>query len=95
MLPESTEPSSESRFVAIWRVGLSGSPQIIYRDVLSLSDELSSVSLMGLLSANFSFVGDVDGGVVNVFSDVVDDTDVRLLLLIDKADVNSRREIES
>lgn len=49
---------------------------------------------MGLLS-NFSIVGDVHDGVVNVCSDVVDDTDVKLLLLIDNVDVNSKREIES
>lgn len=45
------------------------------------------------LSSNFSIVGDVHGGVV--CSDVDEDTDVKLLLLIDKADVSSRREIES
>lgn len=47
------------------------------------------------LSSNFSIVGDVHGGVVNVCSDVDDETDVKLLLLIDNADVSSRRVIES
>lgn len=40
-------------------------------------------------------VGDVHGGVVNVCSEVDDETDVKLLLLMDRADVNSRREMES
>lgn len=62
----------------------------LYREVLSLGEEFSSVSLLGL-----SMVGDVHGGVVNVCSDVDEETDVKLLLLIDRADVSSRREIES
>lgn len=65
-----------------------------HRDVLSLGEALPSVSLIDL-SSNFSLAGDVHGGVVNVLSDVVDDTDVKLLLLVDRADVSSRREIES
>lgn len=64
---------------------------LVYRDVLSLGEELSSVSLG--LSSNFSIVGDVHGGVV--CSDVDDETDVKLQLLIDNADDSSRREIES
>lgn len=60
--------------------------------MLSLGEELSSVSLLGL-SSSFSTVGDVHGGVVCPEFD--EDTDVKLLLLIDSADVNSSREIES
>lgn len=55
---------------------------------------MSSASSVGL-SSNLSIEGDVHGGVVNVCSEVDDDTDVKLLLLIDNADVSSRREIES
>lgn len=65
-----------------------------HREVLSLGDALPSVSFMDL-SSNLSLTGDVYGGVVNVCSDVDDDTDVKLLLLVDRADVSSSRDIDS